>query len=93
MVDPPARPDLLVVARILEALTVSDRRLKRTQLQMAAGINYTQLERYLNLLEARGLVVVSKTKPAGTYVDLTSAGYSAFVFLRKSIEEILGSDL
>ncbi|HEV2519397.1 MAG TPA: winged helix-turn-helix domain-containing protein [Thermoplasmata archaeon] len=91
MVDPPAHPDLLVVARILEVLAPGDRPLKRTQLQMAAGINYTQLERYLALLQGRGLVTFVPADDGKTYVALTTSGYSALGFLRKGIEDIVGA--
>ena len=84
----PARPspnlDLVVVARFLEALWRHGNRMRRTQLQMAARVNYTIFVRYLTHLEERGLV--ARTSGAdGDWEELTAKGYEAHRFLAEGL--------
>ena len=84
------RPDLYVVARILEALWRNGNRLKPTQLQLAAGINYTRFERYLEFLESRKLVARRTGPETDTWIELTPAGHDALRFLAQGLREIFG---
>jgi len=84
------RPDLYVVVRLLETLRASDRRLTRTQLQIASGMNYTQFQRYLDLALSRGLVSLAAGNPGPPWVELTAKGYDALMFLARGMREVVG---
>ncbi|OPX62220.1 MAG: hypothetical protein A4E30_00785 [Methanomassiliicoccales archaeon PtaB.Bin215] len=51
------RPDLYVVARILERLWKETEPMLRTRLQVAVGTNFDVLTKYLDWMRERGLVV------------------------------------
>lgn len=89
----PQRPDLYVVARILDSLRRSDRDLNRTQLQIASGMNYTLFQHYLELVVARGLVELVDEQGRPQLVRLTAKGYEALMFLVRGIEKVVGEDL
>lgn len=84
------RPDLFVVLRLLEGLWRNGNRLKRTQLQTAAGINYTRLETYLAWLESRELVARRVDGSGDVWMELTPRGHEALRFLAHGLREILG---
>lgn len=86
------RPDLYVVARILEALRRNGEALRRTPLQIASGVNYTQFERYFELLRERKLVSTRLGEDGAELVELTSRGYDALLFVARAIRDFLGDD-
>lgn len=88
MSAPVQRPDLYVVARILDRLARADQPLKPTQLQLASGMNYTQFERYLDWLIARELVLVRPTED-GRSIEISAKGAEALRFLAHGIRELL----
>ena len=90
MVAPLQRPDLYVVTRILEAVHRSDRPLRRTQLQLASGVNYTQFGRYLEFLEQRQLLKTVTDGGGVLLVELTPRGYELLVFIGKGLRDLLG---
>ncbi|MCI4320399.1 MAG: winged helix-turn-helix domain-containing protein [Thermoplasmata archaeon] len=92
MAGPIQRPDLYVVARILETLCTRERRLGRTQLQLASGVNYSQFARYLEFLQQRGLVTLRTVDDGAESIDLTPKGYDAMMFIAKAIRDLLGDD-
>jgi predicted transcriptional regulator len=92
MAGPIQRPDLYVVARILETLCTRERRLGRTQLQLASGVNYSQFVRYLEFLQQRGLVSLRTVDGGAESIELSARGYEAMMFIAKAIREMLGDD-
>ncbi len=82
-----ARPDLFVIGRLLEAL--NGVRLRRTQLQQRAGVNYTVFQRYLEFLVHLGLVK-EVTEDEGR-LELTPRGVEAYRFLSEGLFRIFGS--
>ena len=50
------RPDLYVVARFLDILYSNGQPMKKTNIQMRVGLNYSRFTDYLDWLLARGLV-------------------------------------
>jgi predicted transcriptional regulator len=76
--------DLVVVARFLEALWRHGNRMRRTQLQMAARVNYEIFVRYLSHLEERGLARRTNG-PDGDWEELTAKGYEAHRFLAEGL--------
>ena len=82
------RPDILVVARLLEALAVAPGPLLRTPLQQKAGLNYTVFSRYLDFLLRQGLVAAA---PDGDErLALTPKGLDAYRFLAEGLGRVLG---
>jgi predicted transcriptional regulator len=88
--DPLERPDLWVVARLLEALIDGGHRMKRTPLQMATGVNYTVFSRYLSWMTARGLVAITQEDDGTAWVTLTAHGAAAYRYLHEGIERLVG---
>jgi len=88
--DPLERPDLWVVARLLEALIDGGHRMKRTPLQMATGVNYTVFSRYLAWMTGRGLVAIAQEPDGAAWVTLTPRGAAAYRYLREGIDRLVG---
>jgi predicted transcriptional regulator len=87
---PAGKPDLFVVARILEKLWTPDKEWRKTELQMAAGLNYDIYRKYLDLLEAKGLIVIEERGPRHQVVRLTAKGLDAYTTLAGWIKDVLG---
>jgi predicted transcriptional regulator len=88
MVEPPDRPDLFVVVRILGVLRESPGGLRKTPLQQAAGVNYTVFSRYLTLLADRGLVRLDRDETTELVV-ITERGVESLGFLLRGIERVV----
>lgn len=91
MVDPLVRPDILLAVRILEAAWRAGRPLRRTELQRAAGVNYTIFSRYLAFLTERGLLAATSSEDeASVQVVLTAKGFEALRSLVSGMRELFG---
>lgn len=66
--------DLVVIARIIEALYIEEA-MKKTQLQMASRLNYKTFTRYLNWLTEKKLI---ETDSENGYVKLTRNGLETY---------------
>jgi predicted transcriptional regulator len=86
---PPDRPDLFVVVRMLEVLRRNPDGLRKTPLQLAAGVNYTVFSRYLERLADRGLVNVEEDSDQTERVHLTARGAEALGFLVSGISRVV----
>jgi predicted transcriptional regulator len=82
------RLDLMVIARMIEALYVEGA-MKKTQLQMASRLNYKTFTRYLNWLTEKGLIDVDGEDG---YVKLTRSGLETYqtlvAWIRRYLEKI-----
>lgn len=85
------RPDLYVVARFLERLSLSRKEYKRTQLQMAVGLNYNVYVKYLNWLIEKGLIKIEKGSDGHDYVRITEKGIQSHCTLVEWIKGIMGT--
>ena len=83
------RPDLYLVARILEQLEVSPEGQRPTALQLACGINYTQLERYLGFMASRRLLLLDGSEDGARTIRITEEGRRALEFLTRAIRDLL----
>src|SRR2546426_9983381 len=72
------RPDLYVVARLLERLWREDAPMLKTRLQVAANVNYDVVSRYLNWMLAKGLVVLAGNPDRDERVVLLPKGAEAY---------------
>jgi predicted transcriptional regulator len=86
---PPDRPDLYVVARLLERLWRENGPMLKTRLQVAANVNYDVFSRYLAWMLGKGLVSVENAPDAHERVALTPKGYEAYRKLVQWINEVV----
>ncbi len=85
------RVDLLVVARMLDALH-EEGRMKKTRLQLYSRLNYPAFKRYLNWLTDRGLVRIVKERD-GEYVELTEEGRESYEKLVEWVKKYVSEKL
>jgi len=82
------RPDLYVVARILERLWDENGPMLRTRLQVASRVNYDVFTRYLEWMLSKGLVELRPLE-AREGVALTAQGEEAYRKLVQWINDII----
>ncbi|HKZ48038.1 MAG TPA: winged helix-turn-helix domain-containing protein [Thermoplasmata archaeon] len=83
----PGRPDLFVVARILERLWREGEPMLKTHLQVASNVNYDVFRRYLGWMAERGLVAMEDSSRGHERVSLTAKGHEAYRRLVEWIRE------
>lgn len=86
----PFRPDIYVVGRLLGALRRCPEPPRRTQLQQAAGLNYTLFTRYLAFLVQRDLVQFRPDQGSGERIELTRKGEAALRVFSQELAGVLG---
>jgi predicted transcriptional regulator len=84
------KPDLYVVARFLERLWKEGREFKKTELQMAVGLNYTIYIKYLRWLEEKGLIKRVAIDAKHDRITITPKGIEAYRSLVEWIQETIG---
>jgi len=85
----PDRPDLYVVARLLERLWRENGPMVKTRLQVAANVNYDVFSKYLSWMLAKGLVSMENSPPGHERVALTPKGFEAYRKLVQWINEVV----
>lgn len=86
MSSSPFKPNLYVLARIVEVLSQNGP-MRRTRLSTMANISYDKLERYLEWMAERGLVYID----GDGYVRLTERGVETYNVLVEWIRRYVGS--
>ena len=86
---PPRKPDLYIVARMLERLWREEEGMLKTRLQVAAGVNYDVFRRYLAWMSDRALIEVSGADDGHEKVVLTPKGQEAYRKLVQWINEVI----
>ena len=76
--EPLERPDLYVVARVLERLWREQAPMLKTRLQTASRVNYDVFRKYLSWLTSKGLVEVNNCDDGHERVSLTVEGEEAY---------------
>jgi len=91
MPSPPLtdRPDLYVVARILERLWREEQPMLKTRLQGASRVNYDVFRRYLTWMTERGLVALENSPDSHERIALTPKGFEAYRKLVQWINEVI----
>ncbi|MFQ5838269.1 MAG: winged helix-turn-helix domain-containing protein [Thermoplasmata archaeon] len=82
------KPDLYVVARLLEKLWREDDPMLKTRLQVAANLNYDVFTRYLSWMEEKGLVELVDSPDGHERVNLTRRGEDGYLRLVQWIQDI-----
>lgn len=72
------KPDLYVVARILEALWRHEGPIAKTRLQVASNLNYDIFTRYLDWMISKGLVRAEHEPDGHERFQLTQEGQEAY---------------
>ncbi len=80
------KPNLYVLARIIKTL-MDNGVMRRTNLAQASGLSYDKLQRYLNWMSERGLIIMD----GDGYVRLTEEGAKAYDELVQWIIRYVGS--
>ena len=83
------RPDLYVIARILDGLWHANGPMLRTHLQVASNVNYDIFSRYLELMQGKGLVSVEDASDGHVRVALTAQGAEAYRKVVQWINEVV----
>jgi len=83
------RPDLYVVARILERLWRENEPMVKTRLQVAARVNYDVFTKYLNWMLEKGLVSLTNTPGGHEKVVITDKGMESYKKLVQWINEVI----
>lgn len=84
------RPDLYVVARILERLWREPSPMLKTRLQTAIGTNYDVFSKYLEWMVGRGLLSLVE-EDGHQKVELTEGGRESYRKLVQWINEIVNA--
>lgn len=87
------RPDLYVVARILDCLWEAESPMLRTHLQVAANVNYDILTRYLDWMDERNLIVLENSEDGHVRVALTEKGREAYRKVTQWISQVVHGTL
>lgn len=83
------RPDLYVVARLLERLWREESAMLKTRLQVATNLNYDVFRKYLSWMVERGLVSFENSADGHEKVALTPKGEEAYRKLVQWINEVV----
>jgi len=83
------RPDLYVVARILDCLWSASGPLLRTHIQVASNVNYDIFSKYLEWMRERDLVYLENSADGHVRVGLTRKGRAAYGKIVQWIFEVV----
>lgn len=83
------KPDLYVVARILERLWREQNPVIRTRLQQSARVNYDSFIRYISWMEQKGLVTYNNSPNGHEGIVLTPDGEEAYRRIVQWINEVV----
>lgn len=86
---PLEKPDLYVVARVLERLWREERPMLKTRLQVATKVNYDVFRKYISWMEGRGLVAVENSPNGHEHISLTVKGEESYKKLVQWINEVI----
>ena len=89
--DRETKPDLYVVARFLEKLVAGGGQRRKTELQMAVGLNFNVYAKYLEWLETKNLVRLVEEDERSKWVSLTPMGMDTYKTLVKWIHDVIGT--
>jgi predicted transcriptional regulator len=89
IVTPIDRPDLFIVARILERLWRENEPILKTHLQRGTNLNYDIFSRYLSWMVARSFVLLEISSDGHERVHLTTKGLEAYKRLLEWLNEFV----
>ena len=83
------RPDLYIVARILERLWREEQPMLKTRLQTATNVNYDIFRKYISWMSDRGLIAVETSDDGHERLRLTLKGEESYKKLVQWINEVI----
>jgi len=83
------RPDLYVVARLLERLWREESAILKTRLQISSNLNYDVFRKYLTWMLDRGLAEIENSEDGHEKVLLTPKGEEAYHRMVQWMNEIV----
>ncbi len=83
------KPDLYVVARMLERLWREEEPMIKTRLQLASRVNYDVFSRYLAWMMDKELVTLINSGDGHERIDLTDKGEESYRKLVQWINEMI----
>lgn len=83
------RPDLYIVARILERLWREEKPMLKTRLQIASNINYDVFRKYTSWMANHGLIAAETADDGHERLHLTPKGEEAYKKLVQWINEVI----
>jgi predicted transcriptional regulator len=86
---PMDKPDLYVVARILERLWRENAPILKTRLQVASRVNYDVFTRYVDWMFEKGLVRYEDSSGGHEGICLTTKGEEAYKRLVQWMNEVI----
>lgn len=86
---PLEKPDLYVLARILDRLWYESHPMLRTRLQVASNVNYDIFRRYLAWMISRDLVVMIDSEDGHERVQMTVRGEAAYGKMVQWVNEVI----
>jgi predicted transcriptional regulator len=89
--DTETRPDLYVVARFLEKLIAKGGSRRKTELQMAVGLNFNVYTKYLGWMESKNLIHTEEKDERSKHVSITPKGLETYKTLVGWIKKVVGS--
>jgi len=87
--SPLERPDLYVVARLLERLWREGDPMLKTRLQVASNVNYDVFRRYVSWMTEHGLVEMENSNDGHERIILTTKGNVAYRTLVQWMNEVI----
>ena len=87
--QPLDRPDLYVVARILEKLWREEQPMVKTRLQVASRVNYDVFRKYVSWMDGKDLILIENSTDGHERISLTPKGEEAYRKLVQWINEII----
>jgi len=87
--SPLERPDLYVVARLLERLWRENEPMLKTRLQVACNVNYDVFRKYINWMSERDLVRMENCPDGHERVVLTPKGHEAYRRMVQWVNEVI----
>ncbi|MBE0517956.1 MAG: hypothetical protein IH630_01865 [Thermoplasmata archaeon] len=83
------RPDLYVVARLLERLWKEEKPMLKTRLQVASRVNYDVFRKYASWMCDRGLIASEDSNDGHERLSLTPKGEESYKKLVQWINEVI----
>lgn len=83
------RPDLYIVARILERLWREEEPMLKTRLQTATNVNYDVFRKYTSWMVERGLIAMETSGDGHERLHLTTKGEESYKKLVQWINEVI----
>ena len=84
------KPDIYIIARLLEKLWLKGGGCRKSELQMAARLNYDIYSKYLGWLVEKGLMKIEMKTERNIKVKITQKGLKTYDIMVEWIKENVG---